>query len=60
MASRPSNVGIKAIEIYFPSQVSQWQVTPLARGVKTVWIDRLTLYNAVRGSGRAREVRWRQ
>jgi len=30
MSSRPENVGIKAIELYFPSQVSQEEKYALA------------------------------
>ena len=35
MAARPSNIGIKAIELYFPSQVRAY-VTGAIRGFQTL------------------------
>ena len=64
MASRPQNIGIKAIEIYFPSQVCVY-AAPWHRRVPLHYYPfsptSLTVLNrTVCRAIRAREVRWRR
>ena len=51
MAARPQNIGIKAIELYFPSQAShsstKYTGAPLRAGVPLI-PTRLTVLSAVR------------